>query len=530
MISRARIDRPRRHPLALVWAGRAADGVQAADALLAEERGGSLEPVLRQILAHAHVLLGKGAESAEQAEILAFECGLSDRARAAFMGDAALAHVLSGGLARASVLAAQSVDLAGRLEEPVGLSVGLSAQALIAYFEARLPAAVELARRADEQVLRARDPEAVLRPTRVWLGLCLADAERYEEAAAHLERGRRHSERAGLFWHLALYHTAAGRLGWVAGQWDDAVAEMQTSIRLGGEFGLRWATPQQWSLLAHVGLHRGDTAAADEALATAESEFAACGAAFGVEVLVWGRALVHEARGERREAASMLAAAWSAMTSAGFLTQCLWLGPDMVRLSMAVGEREMARIACADVEEAAARSGLPSAAGVALRCRGLLQDDPDLLARAVERLREGRRRIDLAAACEDAGLALARRRRLREGVALVEEAVGAYRQLGARADLERATAALRHLGVQRRWAEPARRPAVGWDALTGTERRVVDLAAQGLTNPEVGRRLGISRRTVETHLSHAFSKLGVSSRVQLAAAHGRHAAAATTRA
>ena len=71
---------------------------------------------------------------------------------------------------------------------------------------------------------------------------------------------------------------------------------------------------------------------------------------------------------------------------------------------------------------------------------------------------------------------------------------------------------------------------MGWDALTGTERRVVDLAAQGLTNPGVGRRLGISRRTVEAHLSHAFSKLGVSSRVQLAAAHGRHTAAATTRA
>jgi hypothetical protein len=40
---------------------------------------------------------------------------------------------------------------------------------------------------------------------------------------------------------------------------------------------------------------------------------------------------------------------------------------------------------------------------------------------------------------------------------------------------------------------------------------------EGLTNAEVGRRLFISRRTVETHLSHVFGKLGVSSRVQLAA-------------
>jgi DNA-binding CsgD family transcriptional regulator len=41
--------------------------------------------------------------------------------------------------------------------------------------------------------------------------------------------------------------------------------------------------------------------------------------------------------------------------------------------------------------------------------------------------------------------------------------------------------------------------------------------SQGLTNVEIGRRLFISRRTVETHLSHIFGKLGVSSRVQLAA-------------
>jgi DNA-binding CsgD family transcriptional regulator len=46
---------------------------------------------------------------------------------------------------------------------------------------------------------------------------------------------------------------------------------------------------------------------------------------------------------------------------------------------------------------------------------------------------------------------------------------------------------------------------------------VVRLVSQGLTNVEIGRRLFISRRTVETHLSHIFGKLGVSSRVQLAA-------------
>ena len=43
------------------------------------------------------------------------------------------------------------------------------------------------------------------------------------------------------------------------------------------------------------------------------------------------------------------------------------------------------------------------------------------------------------------------------------------------------------------------------------------LVADGLSNPQIGERLFISRRTVQTHLVHVFAKLGISSRAQLAA-------------
>ena len=49
------------------------------------------------------------------------------------------------------------------------------------------------------------------------------------------------------------------------------------------------------------------------------------------------------------------------------------------------------------------------------------------------------------------------------------------------------------------------------------ETDVSRLVAEGLTNPEIGARLYISRRTVETHLSHVFTKLGLASRTHLAA-------------
>ena len=62
-----------------------------------------------------------------------------------------------------------------------------------------------------------------------------------------------------------------------------------------------------------------------------------------------------------------------------------------------------------------------------------------------------------------------------------------------------------------------KRPSRGWASLTPTELAVVDLAAQGLTNPQIGERMFISRGTVKVHLSHIFAKLDVSSRSQLAA-------------
>lgn len=62
-----------------------------------------------------------------------------------------------------------------------------------------------------------------------------------------------------------------------------------------------------------------------------------------------------------------------------------------------------------------------------------------------------------------------------------------------------------------------KRPSAGWDSLTPAELDVVRLVGEGLTNPQIGGRLFISKRTVQTHLYRVFAKLGVSSRAELAA-------------
>ena len=64
---------------------------------------------------------------------------------------------------------------------------------------------------------------------------------------------------------------------------------------------------------------------------------------------------------------------------------------------------------------------------------------------------------------------------------------------------------------------PRARPALGWDSLTPTELTVAQAVADGLSNPQIAARMFISRRTVTTHLTSIFHKLGLSSRTELAA-------------
>jgi DNA-binding CsgD family transcriptional regulator len=63
-----------------------------------------------------------------------------------------------------------------------------------------------------------------------------------------------------------------------------------------------------------------------------------------------------------------------------------------------------------------------------------------------------------------------------------------------------------------------KRPSTGWASLSPAELKVVQLVKDGLTNTEIARRLFISPRTAQTHLSHIFSKLGLTSRTELAPA------------
>jgi DNA-binding CsgD family transcriptional regulator len=160
------------------------------------------------------------------------------------------------------------------------------------------------------------------------------------------------------------------------------------------------------------------------------------------------------------------------------------------------------------------RPAIPLFAGVAGYARGILERDAPALVAAADVLQSSSRPLLYAAAAEDAGGELARTDHPDEALDQLNAAFDIYLHYEALADARRVGRELRQLGVQRRIVSQPR-AKTGWDSLTDSELRVVNLIAQGVTNRSVAEQLHLSLHTVKHHVHNAFAKLGINSRAQL---------------
>ena len=158
---------------------------------------------------------------------------------------------------------------------------------------------------------------------------------------------------------------------------------------------------------------------------------------------------------------------------------------------------------------------IPMFVAVAAHVRGILESDPDGLVTAADLLQSSSRPLLYAQAAEDAGAQLILADRRDEALVQLNAAFDTYTRHEALADARRVGRELRRLGVERRIVKQPR-DKTGWDSLTDAELRVVNLIAQGATNRAVADQLHLSLHTVKTHVHNAFTKLGISSRAQLA--------------
>jgi DNA-binding CsgD family transcriptional regulator len=350
-------------------------------------------------------------------------------------------------------------------------------------------------------------------------GLLQVRLDRFDEGEATIRRGRAGSERLGLVEAVPVFHYQLALVDFLRGRLDDALAELAIRNELAELTDIGWHVPGL-ALAALIELQRDNLLAAERHVAAAEAEVAAGAPPYGIDMMVLARALLLEASGDLATAVQVIGGTFDAMATAGAATFLPLLGADFARLGAAAGVPERAAAAIPELERIAALNpGAPSLAAGALRARGLLERDAGALVEAAELLRASGRVLEAAAAAEDAAAAVGGD----DALALLERARDAYAASGAVRGLARVEGALRGLGVRRGAAGRRGRPAKGWDALTDTELRVVRLVAERLTNPEIAERMFISRRTVQTHVSHALAKLDVSSRRELAAEAARRA-------
>jgi DNA-binding CsgD family transcriptional regulator len=499
--------------------GRLRDAEALARAVLASGPEPAVDLVVHRGFAGVLSMGGRYPEAIHHLEEAAAAAPDPERQSLAAVG--AVLMVLAGQVERARDTAQRAVEAGERMGNDQAVGSGLQALAMVALAEGYVDRAVSLAQRA---VTVAQRNEAAWTNPRLWHGTALADADRLGEADVVLRAGRSEAEQTGSVARLPLYHWAVADVRLAAGDWDDATTEAQAGLALIEESATEVGDVFANAICAHVAYHRGELEKAQAAVDEAQRSVVAGPFEIGFEWMTWIEALLDEADGRAAQALSSLSQVWDVIGPVRYLQAAgRAMGPDLVRMAMAAGDRQRAVAVTVELEGSAPRSGSPTARGIALRCRGLLDDDPDVLLEAVAAHRDGPRPYPLAAAREDAGVAHGRIGKTDEAVSLLNEAVAGYERLDAVRDIDRVQPALRSLGV-RRPRRMARRPAFGWDSLTPTELRVVDLAVTGLTNREIAERLFVSRRTVATHLEHVYQKLGHGNRVELTAAAARRAA------
>jgi DNA-binding CsgD family transcriptional regulator len=237
------------------------------------------------------------------------------------------------------------------------------------------------------------------------------------------------------------------------------------------------------------------------------------GEGVGLSFVHWAAAVLGNSLGRYGEA---LAAAQRASEDSPAVRFAGWALVELVEAAARSGAPERAEGALQRLSGIARACGTDWALGAEARSRALVsngQAAENLYRVAIDRLGRTRLRVELGRAHLVYGEWLRRQRRIRDARDQLGRAYEIFDFVGAAAFAERARAELRASGGQAR-----ERAVETRDPLTAQEALIARLAGEGASNPEIAAQLFISRATVAYHLRKVFTKLGISSRSQLAAA------------
>ena len=366
--------------------------------------------------------------------------------------------------------------------------------------------AVELERSLDER------PPWALSPSFVH-GMFLFASDQIDEARRQFEEEYERAVALG-DWSRLIYLAWLAEVELRAGNWQKARAHARGTRELGRTdltIGEAWGAASRALVEAHLGNEDDAVRAGESASRLARADgFHLClvRSEFALALL---RLSLGDANAAVDHLLPLLETDEGVSLWPGYATRTL---STAVEALVAAGDLERARSVLERLEEHARAMAVPSADAAAARCRALVLLQHGDLAAARAAIEDAlaahahlREPFELARTYLAQGSIERRAKRKAESRTALGRAEAIFGELGARLWLERTQRELARTGITRSLDQE----------LTPTERRVAELAATGARNKEIAGALFVSVKTVEANLSRVYTKLGIRSRVQLAA-------------
>jgi DNA-binding CsgD family transcriptional regulator len=301
---------------------------------------------------------------------------------------------------------------------------------------------------------------------------------------------------------------------YAGGELQESLADADTALRLVRPTGIRVGLANWLSVAVRTLVALGEPAMAQDLLDEVWRGRAPGPGIPGATLLV--------SRGELRAASDRHAEARHDYLAAAERVRWVpYANPELLgwrtglaRAEAALGNAEEAQRLAGEAVGLARKAGGKRGIGIALAALGAVASGTEgieLLGEASEVLAGTHAKLEHSYALADLGAALRRANKRKEARGPLREALDLASRFGAAALEQRVRTELAATG-----ARPRKAVLSGVESLTPSELRVAQMAADGMTNPQIAHSLVVSRKTVETHMRHVFQKLDIDRRTELA--------------
>jgi len=462
----------------LLWNGQPHAAIDEAERLLALHEGDPRVEPAAAVRSHALFLIGRGNDvSASAADDL--DPGVTTMTNARYKAEIALPLLFSGQADRAFALAEAAIALnaaSPARDAHVTEATARAVRGFVQVARGRITQGLADLERCTELIGEGTAETGFAGPELFRASACLIAGD-LAAASAAVERDDRGQADYASVVRLPARHAIRSAVLYERGDWDSALEEVHAATVLTDELGVAVVSNYGAAVSAMVHVQRGDLAAAQRSLSTG------LGGGAGAEWIGLAHAMVAEAAGDLDTARVIASFTIDGLGALGFVTMQAQLAPRLARLYAhhpddlaAFGQRL----------DAITVDGHAPAVEARIRwAQAWVQRSADHAAAAADALAQLGYSADADAARRDA------------------ELLSGAPPSSSAPDPRAAT--------KRRGSTSA----FGWEAITTSESNVLDLLAEGLDNGSIAQRLFVSRRTVESHLSHVYTKLGVSGRSRL---------------